>query len=453
MDRSERKRRLALRPQGEQVEERLLLSTIPPVNRRHPYLRPLGVPAVRPNTPVLPFGATKVASFLDPTAGIINGRHVMVGNKSFVGPYARLDASTGFIKIGTGSNVLDGATLISNPSGASNPTTSILIGNFVSIGYGATVLGPSQIGAYGAQGKPTGVGPNALIDSATIEPGAIVGPLARVGPGVTVPSGFYVHPGANVTSNAEASNPSLGKVSPITPTEASELSKNLANNQALASGYAALYQGDAATGASPAFSPARKGVNFGNLAAVSGAGNEPGVTNGVSFGSASPVGPTFLAPQGQQQPGLISTFRARVTGAVTFHQRAGDVAHSLGYGNSIRADQGQPFVFGSSLQTGDFVVINAPLGSSASGSESGLTIYDGFVAEDRAVILGGPGARATIGGNVRVGSSAVLDRSSVGAGSTIGSRAYVANSNLPNFTQVPAGAIIINNVQVGIIQW
>lgn len=425
------------------MEGRLLLSTIPPVSHRHPYLRPLGVPAVRPNTPVLPFGATTVASFIDPSARIVHGQHVIVGNKTFIGPYARLDAGSGFIKIGTGSSILDGATIISNPNRARNPTTSVLIGNLVSVGFGATVLGPSQIGAFGSQAKPTGIGPNALIDSATIEPGAIVGPLARVGPGVTVPAGFAVLPGANVTTNAEASDPALGKVAPITATESTELARILANGQTLATGYAALYQGNAATGASPAFIPAKRGVNNGNLATVRGAGNEPGGT----------VGPTFLAPQGQQQPGLISSFRARVTGAVIFHQRAAVVAHSLGNGNSFRADQGQPFIFGSTLSTGNYVVINSPLGTSASNSGSGITIYDGFQAQDRSVILGGPGAHAVIGGNVLVGPSAVLDRTSVGAGSTIGARAYVAHSTLPDNTVVPPGAIIINNTRVGTVQW
>ncbi|WP_406697973.1 carbonic anhydrase/acetyltransferase [Singulisphaera sp. Ch08] len=425
------------------MEGRLLLSTIPPVNQRHPYLRPLGVPAVRPNTPVLPFGATKVASFIDPTVGIVNGRHVIVGNKTFIGPYARLNATSGFIKIGTGSNILDGATLISNPTRAKNPTTSILIGNLTSIGFGATVVGPSQIGSLGAQAKPTGVGANALIDSATIEPGAIVGSLARVGPGVTVPSGIFVLPGSNVTTNAEASDPALGKVAPISATELTELTKILANSTALAAGYATLYQGNSATGTTNIFTPTKPGVFNGNLSAVEGASAEPG----------SAIGPTFLAPLGQQQPGLISDFRARVTGRVVFHQQAAIVAHRLGIGNSIRADQGQPFVFGSTFTSGDYVVINSPLGSNVASTNSGITIYDGVQAGDRSVILGGPGANVSLGGNVIIGAGAVLDRTTVGAGSTIGARAYVAHSTIPDNTVIPVGAIIINNKLVGSIQW
>ena len=35
------------------------------------------------------------------------------------------------------------------------------------------------------------IGAKGVIDGATIEPGAIVSPLARVGPGVTVPAGLH----------------------------------------------------------------------------------------------------------------------------------------------------------------------------------------------------------------------------------------------------------------------
>ena len=69
---------------------------------------------------------------------------------------------------------------------------------------------------------------------AGVEAGAVVGALARVGPGVTVPSGMYVLPGANVTTNAEASQPSLGKVEPVPAAIFSELNSTLSRNMALA---------------------------------------------------------------------------------------------------------------------------------------------------------------------------------------------------------------------------
>ena len=90
----------------------------------------------------------------------------------------------------------------------------MLIGNSVVIGFGARVTGPSTIGSYADGSKPVSIGANALDRRATIQPGAIVSPLARVGPGVTVPGGYMVLPGANVTTNAQASDPTLGMVVP-----------------------------------------------------------------------------------------------------------------------------------------------------------------------------------------------------------------------------------------------
>lgn len=433
-------------------------STVPPlVDPHRPYLHPLGYPAARPNTPVLPFAETKNPTFIDPSVGIIHGQHVIVGTKSYIGPFARLDASTGFIKIGTGSAVLDNATVISNPQHLKNPTTSAQIGDSTSIGFGATVLGPSKIGAYTPKGsktpvQPTGIGPNALIDSATIQAGSIVGALARVGPGVTVPSGVFVLPGSNVTTDAEASNPALGKVVPVTAAQLADLKQSLSDTTELAKGYQALYQGDAATGASPGVEASVKGVNNGNLTAVEGASNEPGVSNGVDFETPTPTGPTFLGPRGQQLPGLISSFRARVTGQAVFNQQAAIVAHSFGFGNAIRADSGQPFTFGSSFQTGNEVTINSPL-SSATSKFGQLTFYDGFAADDRAVILGTPKVNSVFGANSHVGAGAVVVGSKLGENATVGPRAYVANSSLPANTVVPAGAIIIGNVAKGFVQW
>ena len=123
----------------------------------------------------------------------------------------------------------------------------------------------------------------------------------------------------------------------------------------LAAGYTALYQGSSATGASPGVTVT--GVNNGNLAAVEGSGAQPGPGNGVTF-EPSGSSPLFLAPHGQEQPGQIATFRGRVTGQAVFHQRAGHVAHRLGFHNSIRADQGQPITFGTISRTGFGVTIS-----------------------------------------------------------------------------------------------
>lgn len=84
------------------MEGRLLLSSIPSYPKRQLLTNPPGTQAIRPDTPVLPYGiADKKATFIDPTVHIINGKHVVMGTQDYVGPYANLNATSGFIKIGS----------------------------------------------------------------------------------------------------------------------------------------------------------------------------------------------------------------------------------------------------------------------------------------------------------------------------------------------------------------
>ncbi len=208
---------------------------------------------------------------------IKNGLSVVMGYQDFVGPYATLDGRGGAIKIGNGSDVLDNSSIVAKPKGFRG-APEVLIGDSVVIGFGVKIIGPSTIGAYGTAALPTSIGANAVIDGATIRPGAIVSPLARVGPGVTVPSGYRVLPGADVTTDSEASNPKLGKVVPVTSSDVSTIVKTLSENESLATGYTTLYQGNSATGTSLAPNPQVSGVYNGNLAAILGANEEPGTT-------------------------------------------------------------------------------------------------------------------------------------------------------------------------------
>ena len=444
---------------------------------------PPGTAAVRPNTPVLPFGAPLAsATFLDPSAHIINGAHVVVGSKSLVAPYATLNASTGFIKIGGGSAVLDNASVISTAKNLGRSPSSVLIGDSVQIGFGAIVLGPSIIGGYTGAAAPTAVGPNALIDGARISPGSVVGALARVGPGVTVPPGMYVLPGANVTTDAEATNPALGKVEPLPATVLADLKAELTRDSALAAGYTTLYQGNAATGVNVGVEPNVTNIFHGNLAAVSGTSQEPGPANqanltGINF-EPRRTGPKFPGPHNPRVEGLLPFFRARVTGDAQFQARAHSVNRQIGRSNSIRADQGQPIRFASPPITGRGVTINAPLGGSTTtggtqgtiaSSPAGVTLViltgattkttgavnfgRNFRADAGAVILGGPAASDSIGENVSVGASAVVERSSVGAGAVIGAKAYVFNSTVAAGRVVPPGTLLINDKVVGQVQW
>ena len=388
MDRSSRTKWRSLRflSWGEGLEGRQLLSGsfppyIPQAELKALITVPNGNPAVRPNLPVMPFGTPTSAAptYIDPTVQITNGYAVIVGGgNSFIAPYAKLNAHGGVIKIGGATAILDNASIVANPLHPHTaPAPEVLIGNGLVIGYGAQVLGPSAIGSYVPGAPQTGIGPGAVIDQATIQPGAYVSALARVGPGITIPTGKLVLPGQSVTSAADLSNPA--KVVSTTGTAearqiVSELNQLRTTNVSLAPGYAFLYQGQSATGASPGVPANVTTVFNGNLAAVRGAGQQPA---GTTAAPAVGVGPTFPSPhlvqvqQGKVVPvqvrGLLSGFRARVTGGVAFKTSAHEVAHHLGRSNSILADQGQPPIaqqainIGSIAQTGSGVTINAPL--------------------------------------------------------------------------------------------
>ncbi len=219
MDRSAQSGRRSIRfqPWHEVLERKQLLTGgwPPYISRAQLYALlhdPAGHPAVRPNTPVMPYGtASKLATYIDPSVHIVNGYAVIVGGPSFIGPYATLNAHGGIIKIGNGTDILDNSSIVANPLHPHTaPAPQVLIGNRVLVYYGAQILGPSKIGSYGSSVYPTEIGAGAVIDQANVEPGVIVSPLAHIGPGVTVPSGYLVLPGKNVTTNAEASKSRAG---------------------------------------------------------------------------------------------------------------------------------------------------------------------------------------------------------------------------------------------------
>ena len=490
MDRSKNRRQLnkRYRPWTEQVEGRLLLTQVGALGPFGFVNNPPGYHLVRPNTPVAPYGSPlATATFVDPSVRIHHGDHVVAGQKSYIGPYAALDATYGFIKIGSGSEVLDNAFITATAADHRANPTNVLIGDKVSIGYGAVVNGPATIGASATAAKATGIGPNAVINGAIILPGASVGALAYVGPGVVVPSGYYVLPGASVTSEAQATDPALGQVEKLPAAVSTDLTAELARGSALANGYAYLYQGQAATGTSLGLDSAATGVFNGNLAAVLGTSQEPGpatatAATGITF-EPSKTGPKFPGPYKPQIEGLLSSFPGRVTGDTRFNARVYTVTRHLGKLNAIRSDQGQPIQFLGAPNTGRAVTINSPLGGAVTtttiaGNPStttvngvttltlnnattttttktlgGVTIGAGFQAGNHAVLLGGPGALYTIGTSVTLNPFAVVSRTNLGSNVSVGAKSYLFNSTVPDNTVIPPGTILINNTVVGQVRW
>jgi len=369
----------AFRPRAERMEARLVMSGnySVPAEVRAILNSSIGGTPVRPNTPVLPLeSAFATATFVDPTVKVIQGGRTAIGQRDFVAPGVTLDARGGFIKIRSTTTIQDNATLRTSP-GRTLGLGGIFVGDNVVIGTGATVIGPASIGGSSKANLPiaaaTSIGANAVIDGAVIQPGAFVGALARVGPGVILPTGYRVLPGMDVTTNAEATDPTLGKVVRVTSADTSAVTARsvIAANALLASGYANLYQGNSATGGSASAGPIPAPISaggstifFGALNTVLGASGEP-TSRLVNFEPAAGT-PQFLAADGTLvNLALNRTFRfpARVIGAVRFGQGAVGIGSAFGNSDSIRADEAPSITFAGPINhLGNRISIHSPLG-------------------------------------------------------------------------------------------
>jgi carbonic anhydrase/acetyltransferase-like protein (isoleucine patch superfamily) len=355
-------------------------------------------------------------TFIDPTA-VLHGRDaITIGDSDYVGPFATLSASGGAtISIGDVSNVQDNVVILAN-----GPRAAVAIGNHAILAHGATVIGPATIGAVG--GAPAFVSFNAIIDRASVQPGAMVGALAKVAPGIVIPAGYKVLPGMDIQTQAQAQDPSLGKVTKVTPADVKFMEAVIDVNETLAKGYVELQR----------VSPS----------AVHGIGLNP---EAPSFNpdSHTPViaGVLTVAP----------SFRDRIIGDVRMANNLVQLKRVMGSDDSIRADEATPFVIGGIRHMGSRVTIH--------GLEfTSLAIGDGDSFGYHVTIHGGalPGQvppETTLGSNVRIGTWAVVFRSSIGSNCVIGPYAYIDSSQLRPGTIVPNGAIIIDNREVGRVQW
>ncbi len=379
----------AFRPRAERMEDRLVMSGnfSVPAEVRAILNSSVGGAPVRPNTPVLPLeSAYTTATYVDPTVKVFQGNRTRIGQRDFIAPDVTLNAVGGYIKIRSTSTIQDNATLTANPA-RSKGVAGIFVGDNVVIGTGATIIGPASIG--GASGPTTttaaaatSIGANAVIDGAIIQPGAFVGALARVGPGVTVPTGYRVLPGANVTDEAQINDPTVVVRVTSADTSAAMARSVIANNSALALGYAELYQGSSATGGAGSAGPipsaiaaAGSTIFFGGLNTVLGASGEP-TSKYVNFEPAAGT-PQFLTAAGtfaNLAPNVSYRFPARVVGQVTFNQQAVGIGSAFSRTTSIRADEGQPIVFGGPIaHLGNRVSIHSPGGGVSTTTTTTVT--------------------------------------------------------------------------------
>ncbi len=365
-------------------------------------------------TPMVPPSAKPDdASFIDPSALVIAPQRLVVGCRSYVAPFVRLDASKGSISIGHECDLQDNVAIGGK---------GVVVGDRVIVAHGATIVGPAAIGA--PHGVPAFVGFNAFIDRARVEPGAFVGHLARVGPGVVIHAGMKVLTGKFVRTQAEADDPALGKVVPLVPADLDFMREVLHVNTALAAGYAALFL------ASPSM--------------VHGAGRDPGHSD---FNHDADL-PRF-AGRVEAHP---ENDRVRIIGAVTLADGYRAFLARSGRHVAVRADEGEHFALGRGTRLRDRVTFHA-----LEHTDLEIGARDDFGAH--VVVHGGPDdgaeprAVTQVGDDVTVREWAVVFRSKVGKGCIIGLKAYVDGSHLRPGTVVPDRAILVNDRIVGYVEW
>jgi carbonic anhydrase/acetyltransferase-like protein (isoleucine patch superfamily) len=408
---------------------------------------PEGCHPTKENRPVCQAGSpAETATFLDATAEVEEPEHVSLAEHVYVGPFAELVADDDApISIGDESNVQDNVQILGARDddsdddggrraarGEGHAEPGVEIGDRVILAHGVSVIGPAQIGVEGSDipADPAGVQEvflsfSSQVDGAVLERNTGVGALGRVGPGVRLRSGFIVLPGKNVTTQAEADDPALGKVRLINEADVAFNEAVIEVNIALAREYTRLYRDKASN---------VRGVNF-----------DPGHTE---FNHDRNL-PSF-AGQEKRVPG----FRNRLIGDLNLLDTFSRFSSVSGARISIRADEGEPFGVGLVDQMGDDVIFHA-----LEGTE--LVTGDRVVYGDKVVVHGGgrviiagdPEEPTVVGDDVVLEDESIVFRSTIGEGSVIGQRSVVVGSELAPGTEVPPRTIIINGVKFGDVEW
>lgn len=354
-------------------------------------------------------------TYIDPTAQFIHPSNVELGGAVLIAPFVILDATNGPITIGDDSDLQDNVLIVSSGDG-------VTIGDRVIIAHGASVLGSAQIGKAG--GLPAFVGFNSIIDGAILEEDSMVLHLAKVAPGITIHSGTAVKSGKFIQTQAEADDPILGKITPVTPALRAFMAAVLNVNVQLAEGYDQLY------------------FEGGILALL-----------GINLNPATDFNPVETLPTlGTSGSEAVTSFRNRIIGNVTLANSLAQLNLVMGNRDSIRADEGSPFVFGTFRQIADSFTAHALEGT---GIVAGNNNQFGF----HSIIHGGEdtstGSRlgTTLGSNIIVGDFSVVFRSTIQDGVTLGSHCFIDNTLITAGSIIPDRAIYINNVFLGFVQW
>ncbi len=391
--------------------------------------------------------AAPAETFVDPTARIEGD--VTLGDQVYVAPFARLRADKYPIDIGNESDVQDNVTVEAKKG-------DVRLGEQVILAHGATVIGRASLGEDGtcplpedpnespALVCPSFVGFNAMVDGAIIEKDAMVLHLARVGPGVTIPSGCKVMSGKNITSQAEVGKPPAcnpPRSVPVTKADREFMEGVIHVNVAFAERYAVLAAEDPSN---------VRGINF-----------DPGKTELEPLEAFNPIrdlptfnnGPTFDDGVPTRDP----AFRNRIIGDVRMADSKVTLGLVMGDRISLRADEGEPFEVGSVAAMASRTIFHAL-------EHTNLRLGQNGRYGERSLVHGGPtpfkdptnpdddGATIT-GDNFTLGERAVFFRSRIGNNSSVGERSLVQQSDFGPNTHIPDRTVVINNEVFGRVEW
>jgi carbonic anhydrase/acetyltransferase-like protein (isoleucine patch superfamily) len=390
------------------------------------------------------------ATFLDPTAHVRRAGAVHLGQRVYVAPFARLLAGRRApLVVGDESDVQDNVSVSADvPRSTADlarlaaiglgPDDGARAGERVILAHGSSVRGPARLGVLAngehAPEEDSGVflSFGAQVDGAVLERDTALSVLSRVGPGVRLRSGFVVLPGKNVVTQAQADDPALGKVRPITEADRLFNEAVIHVNVGLAREYSRLAREDPS---------AVRGIN------IDPGGNDFDRTRDApSVESALCTGPTVRRPE----------FRNRVIGDACFADTVADLGAAMGRRISIRADEGGPLGVGEIARMGNAVVFHALEGTD-------LRVGD-RVRYGRRVLVHGGGrpaldphtgrpAPTVVGNDVRLGAGAVVFRSLVRNRVTIGTRSAVVGSELAVGQSIPPRTVYANDDVFGPVEW
>jgi carbonic anhydrase/acetyltransferase-like protein (isoleucine patch superfamily) len=424
----------------------LVLGALSPQALAREQAEGAGCSPTRENLPVCPHdGPAETATFLDPTVKVSGNRHISLGERIYVGPFAQLLADEESpVSIGAESNAQDNVLVLGSrdcdedeDEKAAAPTgeqaePGVEVGERVIMAHGASVIGPARIGVEGEDipadpddDQEVFLSFGAQVDGAILEINTGVSVLGRVGPGVTLPSGMLVLPGKNVTTDKQASDPTLGKVRAITEADVAFNEAVIEVNVEFARAYTELYRDDPS--------------------AVRGVSVDPGHTA---------FNPDRNLPSFAGVERAVPVFRNRVIGDVDLADAFDRFDRVSGDRIALRADEGEPFVVGHVREMEDDVIFHAL-------EETDLHLGNGIRYGEGAIVHGGsrvvaesrPEEPTRVGNDVTLHEESVVFRSTIGNGAVVGERSAVVGTDLPARTVVPDHTVVLDGAVFGAVEW